>query len=688
MSSPLGLILSDINVGKHRKFNGDTTEGKVVGKKMKSLFGRSVFTPFPTTVDKSGTPTEFMTIKQVHGEDVYDTSVQALVDWSKKKRSQKLRYADFAYLKNLGVYPNNRLIVARRFPGPVGNDLNAIGSSPYATMISWFNEEDQDWFKLSYNEKYVAADVDFTNVLNEIGDSFSLQGSNNSSFLGKYLAGGLNILPFGGFSEPLQRLAFQKLGFVSDPYNLPLGNPNLIREALRRETQSKSEPGSGLACEIEISMTVEYEQKFINGVDPTIVYLDIIQNALTFGTSDAAFQMSGGFGNVAGGLINSLVGGDFSAIFNQMKNIVSNIFSLLEGFAVSIIEAIKNPAGLLGDIASLITGAAKFVGRSISAIIGKFKVRLNGIIHALTGSPSTPWHITIGNPKRPFFSSGDMLLKTVSVKFGTTLAFNDLPSTISFDLTFANARPLGANEIFNRLNTGKGRSYIRAHVQDGGTPDSEEDEFYNDTSKLTSHSFETHPENGGDISETPGANTGASTATKGASKRKKDKAAAKKAAAPASSGTVDTNPASGAPTVDGRTTTYDANKYYTALPADLNDETAHPPWLVEEDPKDESAPSGPAVQQLNPQPLPVAQQPPVQQTGGTSGPQGPAEAANNNSGSKGYQYEIVGLSSQFKSAIAKDKDGKYIGDTGQPRRRDSITDEALIQELKDKLGDN
>ena len=57
------------------------------------------------------------------------------------------------------------------------------------------------------------------------------------------------------------------------------------------------EAGSGLGCKVIVKVTVEYEQKFISGIDPTIVYMDIIQNALRFGTSPSDnYGLSGGFG--------------------------------------------------------------------------------------------------------------------------------------------------------------------------------------------------------------------------------------------------------------------------------------------------------------------------------------------------------------------------------------------------------
>ena len=46
---------------------------------------------------------------------------------------------------------------------------------------------------------------------------------------------------------------------------------------------------------------------------------------------------------------------------------------------------------------------------------------------------------------------------------GPVLGFNDLPTSIKAEFTLKPARNLGADEIFTRFNTGKGRSYIRGN---------------------------------------------------------------------------------------------------------------------------------------------------------------------------------------------------------------------------------
>jgi len=471
MSSPLGLTFDlsnqGIKVGKPYKVYGG---GK--GQKVKSLFnGSSVFSPFPDNqIDpQTGYPLRIKKQADIHNNDIYDTSVGSIVKYTSNKPSMKLDYIDFAYLRNLGVYPNNRLIVARRFGAAVGNDLNSMKIKPMATMVSWVPEKDESFLKITYNEKWDEAEASYVDVLNDIGKSTKVSGDDKNN-IGDFAARGLDMLPFPGLTEPLQRAVMAKFGLVDDPYNLPLGNPNLIREAKKRTTVQPDQPGSGLVCNIEVTMEVEYEQKFINGVDPSLVYLDIIQNALTFGTSEAAFQMGKAFGTGTSKILKQLISGDYKAIYDALSSIVTAIFEQVTELAVKMVNALITPPNdslesLREPILTALKGAFSTAKEVIGAVIGKYKHRLMGITNALTGSPSTPWHITIGNPKKPVFSSGDMLLKTVEMDLGKVLAFNDLPSTIKFTLKFENARPLGSQEIFNRLNTGRGRSYISVNLQ-------------------------------------------------------------------------------------------------------------------------------------------------------------------------------------------------------------------------------
>lgn len=477
MPSPLGLLTSTSNsspnVGQYQVLSG---------KAVKSIFGNAQFSPFPSgDPDGSGNVTKMKTAAENQSDEIYDVSIQSIVDYTANHTAMKLTYADFAYLKDVGVYPNNRLIVARRFSQPVRNDLTQVKAPPMATLVSYV--KDENFLDISFSENWVDADATFQGILNDIGTDLTSGNSDNPTNLGDVMAGGAGVVPLPGFTEGLQYLVMSKMGITDNNGigNHPLGNPNLIREAMRRKTVSKDNIDSGLSFKVQIQMKIEYEQKFISGLDPTLVYLDILQNVLTFATSDSIFQFNGNFATGGKEFVDNLISGDPAAIMKSIAQftaaLVSAVTEVLD-FLVNAEADKKDDAAeqnqdqnqdkpaaedegpsLLENLADRVKTILK---TTIGTIISKYKIRILGVINALTGSPSGPWHITIGNPKRPIFCSGDMVMKTdVKVTFGKTLAFNDLPASIMVDCTFDNARNLGAQEIFDRLNTGKGRSYIR-----------------------------------------------------------------------------------------------------------------------------------------------------------------------------------------------------------------------------------
>jgi hypothetical protein len=161
-----------------------------------SLFANGQFSPFPVNIESSsGNVTSIKSERENHGDDVYDTSVSSLVDYFSQpgRQSQSLLYADFAYLKNLGVYPNNRLIIPRRFSSGVPNDLNLVNIPPMSTLISWV-KDGEDFISVDYSEVWTNAEASYVDVLNNIGSDMKgsqEQGSN----LGNFLEGAMNAVP-------------------------------------------------------------------------------------------------------------------------------------------------------------------------------------------------------------------------------------------------------------------------------------------------------------------------------------------------------------------------------------------------------------------------------------------------------------------------------------------------------------
>ena len=495
--SPLGLIgvlssptkdgLSTFNGGRSRNVNvnlynvGKETDKEKLSKSGKSggmfsLFtGGTILNPW-ANISTTGTDKKDLGVgkddmkgvsrKTLHNNDIYDTSILNIIEKTANTRAQ-LRPSDFAYLKNLGVYPNNRLVIARRFASPIDDNIftkaKTGSGGPDAVMITW-RIPSEDFLEISFGEEWEEAKADFTGVLNDMGEDV----------FGKKIAGGLSgaagAIPLPGFTEAITRNVLAELGIydgaaVSGKI-LPAGNPNLIKQAKRRKTVKYGDAGSGLKCTCSVKMTVEWEQKFISGIDPTIAFIDILATCLRFGTSTSdPYGLSPKFGAkiVAWSTNPGLIVTDFlAALTSSLTKAKDEIVQLIKGENEDNYNAKKDkngnpidpPAPLSADVGSAIDTLIAEVENGLKQTVKKYKHEIMGIVAALTNAPSTPWHVTIGNPLRPVFCSGDMFTDNVTLKLGSTLAFNDLPSNITLDFSLTNARPWGLQEIMAKFNTG------------------------------------------------------------------------------------------------------------------------------------------------------------------------------------------------------------------------------------------
>ena len=418
----------------------------------------------------------------LHNNDVYDTSVLNLIEKLAPTKAA-LKPADFAYLKDIGVYPNNRLMICRRFVSPSAdnimvNNITKDGKSKdipsLATMISWVPEND-NFIEITFGEVWEEAKADFTAILNSLGEDYS------KSNLGGIAGAAGNSLPLPGFTEIFQRQFLASLGLLegTSANSIPSGNPNLIKEAKVRKTIGYGEAGSGLAASVSIKMVCEYELKFISGIDPTIVWMDILGTIVRFGTSESSNY---GLSQKVSAKIskwsrdpNSLLTDIIASVLGIIDSVRLEMVKAMDKIkdeALAIAEKIKNPDDVKTtksdpkQMAKNAANKARRVGgeildsllegvkKSINGSIMKYRVQVMGIVSALSGNPSTPWHITVGNPLRPVFCSGDMLVSSTTLKLGPILAFNDLPSNIIAEFTVTNARPWGMQEIMAKFNSG------------------------------------------------------------------------------------------------------------------------------------------------------------------------------------------------------------------------------------------
>jgi hypothetical protein len=486
--SPLGLIgvQSTTSKGGRSTFNGggsrnvnvsgyNQSKGNIyyANDSGNSLFtGRRVTNPWPEVAfvesgffDTTGSDTDqkYKRSEINKNDSEYDTSVLNIIEKLANTKAA-LRPTDFAYCKNLGVYPNNRLVIVRRFVGPSEDNLftKMMGGEigPLGVVITWI-KEDEDFLSLDFGEEWEEAEGSFSGIINSIGEDFGKKS------LGAIAEGGFSAVPFPGFTEIMTRKFMAKMGILNeDESSLPVGNPNLIKQAKVRKTIGYDQVGSGLNTTFSFKVTAEYELKFISGIDPTLVWMDLISNFLRFGTSKSdTFGLNKKFSQNLKQWINNP-----SLLVKKMAaSLKSVITESIEKFKQEINELVSsegdkpqqsdNPTQREKNKAmSFINKIEKNIEGILKKILSKYKIKAIGIINALSGLPSTPWHITIGNPMRPIFSSGDMYMDSVNLKLGSQLSFNDLPTNLTVEFTLKNARAWGMQEIMSKFNKG----YLRA----------------------------------------------------------------------------------------------------------------------------------------------------------------------------------------------------------------------------------
>ena len=498
--SPLGLInlrslptsdgMSTFNGGTSRKISVNSYNNATGGQMSEkgvftgSMGTRSLFSGSPSAslapygnIGKIGTsngggmdmsgPYKGIKRSSLHNNTVYDTSLLNIIEQLAGTQAE-LRPSDFAYLKDIGVFPNNRLMIARRFGSPHADNIYLKGlptGQPLAIMISW-KPQGEEFVKITFGEKWIEAEADFKGVLDSLGEDFL------GKQLGQKLGGAVAVIPLPGFTETIQRTVLQKLGIIDDNLETPLpsGNPNLIKMAKRRVTTPSETAGSGLNCTISIQMICEWEQKFISGIDPTIAWQDILGKILTFATSRSTnYGLKASFETTMKRwmdhpekIVEDMVGyikAGLEAAKTKIEEMIKGVKDSLsptkskddadKKAEADKASALKNLATVTAD--SLINDLVSGLSRQLN----KYRIVLEGIARSLSGAPSTPWHITIGNPLRPVFCAGDMYMESdLALDLGPTLAFNDLPSNIKATFTLTNARPWGLQEIAAKFNAG------------------------------------------------------------------------------------------------------------------------------------------------------------------------------------------------------------------------------------------
>jgi hypothetical protein len=385
-----------------------------------------------------------------------------LIEDFKSKKCLYLTAGDFAYLKDLGVYPLNRLFILRRFPEGYIVEKNLEESLnqqyPISTIVGWIEDGSDELFSLSFNEQWTTQTKMFHEVLGSILDQeFGIKGNM------------ISAVP--GFSQGFIFSILNKMGLTDnyDQNNIPAGDPNVLKEAPIRDGYD-AESNFSLKSQLKVVLKTKYEQKIIGDVAPHLAMNDIINNLLKMGTSNTKFVLS----NTNSTIIQQLLkanndGNNINSWFNVIQTFIKKFISGLAKFIGSLTKSTDNnnddgnkdntPKQKPSIGQQLENGLDNVLKSLLASTIVKYRWPLRSSISVMTGLPSTPWHLTIGNPYNPIISINDIVIEDINLTFDNEFAFNDMPTGFKTDITVKMGRGMGAQEIFQIFNNSYQRLY-------------------------------------------------------------------------------------------------------------------------------------------------------------------------------------------------------------------------------------
>ncbi len=415
-------------------------------------------------------------------------SIKELVEASEKGLMGRAiyDYSDFMFCKHLGKMSNNYLITLRRFPFPAGDHISYTlwpGDGPdsdeytsnhhapdIGRLVTWMGTPDnklEDILKykvlMPYKEmESQIQDAEGTaedggllgsvmNMANKDYVAGTLRGScgtSSTSTLGKMLGGTRAV------AGP-NRTDWAYYRDQSKPY----GPVDVIAKTHIRKDGSEG----GLLFEQSISLTFDYELRSYDGINGRAALLDLLGNILSVTYTNGNFwggqirstgmAQSNIFANLP--IFNLNGHEDYNQIKDKFMDSLSDVGKAMNngqpiGGISDVISMIKNMASNIGKV--LLGGVMNALGRPVK----------QGLNSLLSSDPVGLWHLTIGNPKHPIMSMGNMILTDVEIQHYGPLGLDDFPTGLKVKVTLTHGMPRDKMRIEHMYGLGDNRIYFPA----------------------------------------------------------------------------------------------------------------------------------------------------------------------------------------------------------------------------------
>lgn len=377
-------------------------------------------------------------------------------------------YSDFMYCKYLGKIPNNYLITLRRFPIPVTDFISALAldepsgkgrrgakhaskiNPPVGTMVTWIGTPGNEmtnllkysfkmpyeWKDSQYNQVNGGAD-DNTGVFNSIASAF------DSKYREQYMAGTVG----GAFNSYIGK--FFPGGAGSPPYSIDSLNSwrdeNKVYGPIDVVKGTYMRGSKGLEFEQKITLQFDYELRSYNGINPRQAMLDLLSNILVTTYSTGSFW---GGGYIGGGASQNNIFANLDIFKKGKSGFTDYVGSFVTDFGNitdHISKAITSAGGLLKFLGNALNAlGGMFIGSALNKLGRPAKVQAASL---LSPAPVGFWHITIGNPRHPIMSMGNMILLNTTIEHYGPLGLDDFPTGLRVICELERGKPRDSRDI-------------------------------------------------------------------------------------------------------------------------------------------------------------------------------------------------------------------------------------------------
>ena len=471
------------------------------------------------TTKETWTKMEVNLAPQSKNIDLSDCSIDTLVKLSEQRATSlvggtgiselgvaKYRYIDFMFCRDLGKIPNNHLLTLRKFTRPVGDNINTRlpkSDTPYnfnqsmdvGRLVTWFGNGDnklEDIIKYNYVATFKQFDSKIQQVDSEedeestgiIGKLVNTINPKYNQAMSQGRTGAHNFISqLGGRYLSTSYANFARGGQYERHRIFTPYDQHKVYEP-KNTIQSTHVYEGKLTFSQEFTIKFSYKLRAYDNINPRAAFLDLIGNILavtyrsgTFwggsrmfrgappnkvGTAkvnaflDRTFDTLGGIGNnlLSGNLD---IGGTLGSIWGAVKQIASDAFNTAKSLALGNTSTKgKSPLQVIGAIVKH-TGLWSGVQGMIKNGLGRPAVY--ALDSLLTGDNVGLWHLTIGNPRNPIMSIGNLIIDKSEITQSGPLGLDDFPTDLMVSVSLKHGRPRDSAEIQKMYTKGSGPIY-------------------------------------------------------------------------------------------------------------------------------------------------------------------------------------------------------------------------------------